>query len=407
MRVWYIALLPRKIASTLFTNLLPLYVAYTLGRGAVDVGVVAASVWIAYIPGSFIWGYLADRTRRCRFIIVSSIIVYSILLVLFTRVGGLLDLVALCLLIGFFGSAIPPVEDILIAEGCSRDEWGEESRSYGIVSEIGDLLGLAAGALVLSFYEHVQVVYLCGFLALSSALASLIFVENPIIMVERKIVRLERCIDGVEKLSMILASQDLYGGRLARLAYPRIGVDPSRSIVFFGIGALTFTMATDTIFTFITIYLCRVLGVPQSIAFTILLLNEVGSIAGYILFKDLYERYGSYRGLRLSALVRAILIFTLIPCGYLPYVAAVIVDTIILMMVGIFYTLFALSSRIVRMEIIPEGWMGLYVCLTRIGSIAGMTIGGFIVTQYGFDYLFTIAGLLFLSSYILFHLSYR
>ncbi|MBS7642291.1 MFS transporter [Candidatus Bathyarchaeota archaeon] len=405
MRVWYIALLPRKIASTLFTNLLPLYVAYTLGRDSVDVGVVAASVWLAYIPGSFIWGYLADRTRRCRFITVSSIIVYSILLILFTRVGGLLDLVALCLLIGFFGSAIPPVEDILIAEGSSRDEWCDESRSYGIVSEIGDLLGLAMGALVLSFYEHVQVVYLCGFLALSSALASLIFVEDPMIMVERKMVRLERCIGSVEKLSMILVSQDLYGERIARLAYPRIGVDPSRSILFFGIGALTFTMATDAIFTFIAIYLCRVLGIPQSIAFTILLLNEIGSIAGYILFKDVYEYYGSYRSLRLSAFIRAILILTLIPCGYLPYIAAVIVDTIILMVVGIFYTLFALSSRVVRMEMIPEGWMGLYACLTRIGSIAGMAIGGYIVTQYGFDHLFTIAGILFLSSCILFHLA--
>ncbi|MEM2740289.1 MAG: MFS transporter [Candidatus Bathyarchaeia archaeon] len=405
MRAWYLALLPRKLAVILFSNLLPLYVAYTLGKSAVDIGVITASIGLAYIPGSFIWGYLADKTRKCRFIAVSSIILYSALLILFTGARGLFDLVALCLLIGFFGSAIPPVEDILIAEGSSRDEWSEEARSYGIMSEIGDLAGLATGALLLTFYKHTPLIHLCGALALSSAVISLLLVEDPIFMVERKIVRLERCIGNVERLSMILASQDLYGERIAGIAYSRIRVDPSRSVLFFGVGVLAFTMATDTIFTFITVYLCGVLGVPQSIAFTILLLNEIGSIAGYILFKEVYEAYGSYRSLKLSAFIRAILVLTLIPCGYLPYTAAVIIDTMILTAVGIFYTLFALSSRIVRMEIIPEGWIGLYACLTRIGSIAGMAIGGYIVTQYGFDHLFTIAGILFLSSCILFHLA--
>ncbi|MCX8162462.1 MAG: MFS transporter [Candidatus Bathyarchaeota archaeon] len=403
MRAWYFALFPRKIAAILFSNLLPLYVAYSLGRGAVDVAIVAASTGLTHIPGSFIWGYLADKTRKCRFITVSSIVMYSTFMILFTGAKTLFDLVFLSMLVGFFGSAIPPIEDILMAEGSSRDEWGEEARSYGIISEIGDLAGLAIGALLLSLYEHTSLIYLCGYLALSSSIASLILIEDPIFMVERKIVHLERSVSNVEKLSMILEYQDLYGGYVSGYTHLKIAIDPSRSMAFFVAGVLAFTMATDMVFTFITMYLCGVLGVPQSVAFIILLLNEVGSILGYIVFRGVCRAYRSHEGLKNSAIIRAFLVFTFIPCSYLPHIAASILDTIILIAIGVFYTLFALSSRIVRMEILPEGWMGLYACVTKIGSITSMVIGGLIIAQYSFNHLFMVAGILFLASYTLFN----
>jgi predicted MFS family arabinose efflux permease len=405
MRGWYLSLIPRKIASTLFSTLLPLYIVYTLGRSTVDIGMVTASIGLAHIPGSIIWGYLADRTRRCRFIVISTLTIQSILILLLTKASGILDILFLSIPIGFFGSALPPVEDILIAEGSSRYRWSDEARSYGFVSEIGDLSGIAIGALLLAFYEHRLLLHLCGLLILSSAIASLIFVEDPIFMVERKFVRLERCIEWAGRLTAILEYQDEYGEHISELTLLRAKIDTSRRAIYFGSGTLAFTMATDLIFTFISIYLCQKLLIPQSIVFVIVLLNEVGSIAGYLWFKEVFDTYGSYISLKLSAFIRAILVFTFIPCSYLPYVAASIFDTVILTMLGIFYTLFALSSRTIRMEIIPEGWVGLYACITKIGSIIGMAVGGLIIAQYGFNYLFMTAGILFIVSCILFHFS--
>jgi len=405
MRAWYLSLIPRKVASTLFSTLLPLYIVYTLGRSIVDIGMVIASMGLAHIPGSIIWGYLADRTRRCRFIIISTLAMQSILILLLTKASGILDILLLSILIGFLGSALPPVEDILIAEGSSRYKWSDEARSYGFVSEVGDLSGIAIGAILLTFYEHRLLLYLCGLLILSSAIASLVSVEDPIFMVERKIVRLERCIEWAGRLSAILEYQDECGENASGLTLLKARIDSSRSTIYFGSGTIAFTMATDLVFTFISVYLCQKLLIPESIVFVILLLNEVGSIAGYMWFKDVFDTYGSYTSLKLSAFIRAILVFMLIPCGYLPHIAASILDTAILAIIGVFYTLFALSSRTIRMEIIPEGWMGLYACITKIGSITSMAVGGLIIAQYGFDYLFMMAGILFIVSCILFHFS--
>jgi MFS family permease len=218
--MWRLGFFFHDMAFGLLSVFIPLYVVLfedtsILGGPLLALGVMTAIAIFCSIPASFFWGYVCDKTRNYKiFILLSFAAIAAILYTMTLPIAqNLIVFVILYVAMQMLHVAHESPKNVLVTENYSRRDW---ERSFGIyegVTEIGTIVGLALGIVlfastlgnsVLSTYTF----YICSGLSVVSFVLALLFVADPMMIFERRLVGIERKIDftcrGIEGSSKLM-----------------------------------------------------------------------------------------------------------------------------------------------------------------------------------------------------------
>jgi len=393
--MWFIGFLFHEMAFGLFSVFLPLYITGQLGGSLTEVGIMIALANFVAVPFSFFWGYLCDKTRRYRFYILLSFSAMTVLLFLFSLTSIFTVLIVIYTSIAVFHVAHEAPKNVLISEYYSRPEWERSFASYEALTELGWLVGLLLGFILSAYgFSSMSLILLCSSLNLIAFVTALFLVKDPLLVFERRLVAIERIGDFAHR-----------GFSLASKALDRIPIKENlknENVSLFCAGLLLFSLATSILFTPLPVFFSRSLGVSQSTVFGIFVFNTFGSFLGYVLAGRMAQRLNGRAIVKRANLVRAALSLLLISTVVWFSAFTLTLTTIALMVMGVAYGFFLISTLSLSMELIPEGKAGVFNGLIGLGGALGCFIGSFIADQFGFLWLFVTSSVFFSLSYVAF-----
>jgi len=396
--MWFIGFLFHEMAFGLLSVFLPLYITGHLGGSLTDVGIIIALANFVAVPFSFVWGYLCDKMRRYRFYVLLSFSALTILLFLFSLTSVITVLIALYTAIAVFHVAHEAPKNILISEYYSRAEWEGSFASYEALTEFGWLSGLLLGFLLSAYgFSGASLIFLCSLLNLIAFVVSLFLVRDPLFVFERKLVAIERAVDFAHR-GFSFMSKVLDGMRIKENLR-------NESVSIFCAGLLLFSLATSMLFTPLPVFFSRGLGLSQSLVFGIFVFNRFGTFLGYVLAGRKAQQLNGRNVVKKANLVRGLLSLLLISTVVWFSVFTLSLAAIALMVMGVAYGFFLISTLSLSMELIPEGKAGAFNALVGLGGALGCFLGTYMAEKYGFLTLFLVVSIGFFLSYIAFQTS--
>ncbi len=205
--MWRLGFFFHDMAFGLLTVFIPLYVVVfkntsILGGPLLALGVMTSIAIFFSIPASFLWGYLCDKTRHYKAFILLSFASLSIILFLMALpfAQNLIIFVALYVVMQMLHVAHESPKNVLVTEHYSRNDWERSFGFYEALTEIGFIIGLAAGMVlfasalsfsVLSTYSF----FLCSGLSVVAFVLALLLIADPLMIFERRLVGIERKLD--------------------------------------------------------------------------------------------------------------------------------------------------------------------------------------------------------------------
>jgi MFS family permease len=396
---WMVGFFFHDMAFGLLSVFLPLYI-FSLSGLLLWVGVMAAAAMLLSIPASFFWGYICDRTRRYKPYVLISFLSSALILYLFVFTSQIIILVILYVIMaGIFDVAYEPPKNVLIAELYPHNEWKRAYALYESFANTGLLTGLAFGVFASSYGLSARsTLLLCSGLLLLAFLTSLLLVKDPILILERRNVVIEKVVDSICRGLSIL-SKTLDGvATNERLKRERLGV--------LLCGLTIFSLSTSMLFTLMPIFInnmATATALPPSSVYVIYIMNACGIVSGCFLT----VRRGGYGdegvSIRRATLLRALLAFLLIVAiQQSPY--SIFSVAIILTLLGFAYAIYSINALSLSIGALPEGKAGLFNALERAGSAAGSLVSPIIAQTLGFTPIFLISSTLFLIAYIAFRI---
>ncbi|PVX27253.1 MAG: hypothetical protein CW716_03275 [Candidatus Bathyarchaeum sp.] len=390
-----------KISFGLLSVLLPLYITQAINGGNLSVwGLIASVATFVAIPFSFLWGYLCDATRRYRFFILLSFAAVTSLLYIFSLTSDLLLLGIVYVFIVVFQVAYEPSKNVLIAENYSHGDWKRGFASYSALTQIGWVAGLFLGFLLtLCGFTSATLLTLCIALSFASFILSAIFVNDPALAFERGLVTIERSFSLVQRGTELIArlNFDQYdSGELNR-----------ENVYALCFGLMFFSLATSMFLTPLPIFFAQSLALPTSTIFALFLINSLGCLIGYVLMKRNHDNVKETSTTIRVALIRGILVFSLLFVGYLSFTWAILLSICVLVLSGFVYAFYSVSVLSLSMEVIPRGKTGIFTAILGAGSGIGCLTGPVIAENFGFSYTFIASAACFLSSFVVFKIFTR
>ena len=393
--MWIIGFLFHEMAFGLLSVFLPLYIIGSLGGSLIDIGIMAALANFVAVPFSFFWGYLCDKTRRYRIYILLSFSAMTVLLFLFSLTNILVILIAVYSVIAVFHVAHEAPKNVLISESYSQNEWKKGFASYEALTELGWLSGLILGFVLFGYgFSGTTLILLCSALNLIAFVTALLFVKDPILIFERRLVGIERTLSFAHK-GISLASQALDGLQIKENLR-------RENLSIFCAGLLLFSLTASMLFTPLPVFFSTNLGIPRNLVFGIFALNTTGSFLGYVLAGKMAQKLDGRTVIKRANLVRGILPWILLSTVIWPSVFTLTLSIIALIIMGMTYGFFLISTLSLSMELIPEGKAGLFNALVGLGGASGCYIGSYMAENYGFPILFIIVSIGFFLSFIAF-----
>jgi len=367
-----------KISFGLLSVLLPLYLTQAITGGNLSVwGLIAAAATFVAIPFSFLWGYLCDATQRYRFCILLSFAAVTLLLYIFSLTSDLLLLGIVYVLIVVFQVAYEPSKNVLIAENYSHGDWKRGFASYSALTQVGWVAGLFLGFLLTLWgFTSATLLTLCIALSFASFILSAIFVNDPALTFERGLVTIERSFSLVQRGVELLArlNFDQYdSGELNR-----------ENVYALCFGLMFFSLATSMFLTPLPIFFAQSLALPTSTIFALFLINSLGCLTGYVLMKRNHDNVKETSTTIRVALIRGILVFSLLFVGYLSFTWAILLSICVLVLSGFVYAFYSVSVLSLSMEVISRGKTGIFTALLGAGSGIGCLTGSVIAENFGF-----------------------
>jgi MFS family permease len=393
--MWIIGFLFHEMAFGLLSIFLPLYITGSLGGSIIDIGIMTALANFVAVPFSFFWGYLCDKTRRYRIYILLSFSAMTVLLFLFSLTNIVVMLIAVYSVIAVFHVAHEAPKNVLISESYSQNEWKKGFASYEALTELGWLSGLILGFVLFGYgFNGTTMILLCSALNLIAFVTTLLFVKDPILIFERRLVGIERTLSFAHK-GISLASQALDGLQIKENLR-------RENLSIFYAGLLLFSLTTSMLFTPLPVFFSKNLGIPRNLVFGIFALNTTGSFLGYVLAGKMAQKLDGITVIRRANLVRGILPWILLSTVIWFSVFTLTLSVIALIIMGMTYGFFLISTLSLSMELIPEGKAGLFNALVGLGGASGCYIGSYMAENYGFPILFIIVSIGFFLSFIAF-----
>jgi len=415
--MWRLGFFFHDMAFGLLTVFIPLYVVLfqntsLLGGPLMALGVMTSIAIFCSIPASYLWGYLCDHTRHYKVFILLSFIAIAIILFLMTLsfAQNLIVFVILYVAMQMMHVAHESPKNVLVTENYSRQDWESSFGLYEGLTEIGFIIGLAAGMVmfastlsfsVLSTYTF----YLCSVLSVVALVFALVFIADPVMNIERRLVGIERRLDttyrGFEGSSRLMDGLR-WDGSLKE-----------DSFLGFAFAIVLFSLATSIFFTPLPIYLKEVFGGQQQYVYLAYILNSVGATAGYFLIRRHARTMNIRKQMPRFILLRSLLVFVLVGVVSLA-IAPTLITCVLLVCLGFVYSLYYIMMLSLSMELIPEGKAGLFDGMVSLGAAIGAFLGPFLANSFTylpntFVYLptFIITAVIFLVAYITLKISRR
>ncbi|MCX8152828.1 MAG: MFS transporter [Candidatus Bathyarchaeota archaeon] len=393
--MWRLGFFFHEIAFGLLSIFIPLYVVSPrIGGSLFDLGVMTATALLLAIPASFFWGYLCDKTRHYKRYILLSFISLAILLYVLSFAADVRTFIILYVVMTVLHVAHEAPKNVLIAEHYPRDDWGKSYALYEGFTEIGWIIGLITGLFTATLtLSPTSILMLCSGLNVAAFLLALLFIADPIIIFERRLVSIEKKIDytynGVRVFSRLEDGFSLHEKFR------------SENFMLFGAGLVLFSLASSIFFTPLPIFFSNALALPANMVFLIYILNSSGTMLGYFFAVRNSASPKAKLYVRRLALLRGMLVLILaliVNFAFSPTLLA----SVILIFMGFAYASYHILTLSLSMELIPAGKAGLFDVLVGLGSSSGSFIGPFIAENFGFLPQFLIASTTFFMAYVFF-----
>jgi len=261
--MWRLGFFFHEIAFGLLSVFIPLYVVSPpIGGSLVDLGIMTSIALFSAIPASFFWGYICDKTRRFKLYILLSFISVTVLLYIFTFATNVLTFIILYAVMSMLHVAHEAPKNVLIAEQYSREEWGKSYALYEGFTEIGWLIGLLLGLFASATASSSNyILLLCSGLNLVAFALSILLVADPIMIFERRLVKIEKKLDYTHR-GMVTFSK-LMDGLPLREKFK------AESFTAFGLGLVLFSLASSLFFTPLPVFFVQELSFPTSMVFMV------------------------------------------------------------------------------------------------------------------------------------------
>ncbi len=410
MAMWRLGFFFHDMAFGLLTVFIPLYVVTfqdtsILGGPLLALGVMTSIAIFCSIPASFLWGYLCDHTRHYKAFILLSFASIAVILFLMTLpiAQNLIVFVILYIAMQMLHVAHESPKNVLVTEHYSRNEWERSFGFYEGLTEIGFIIGLAAGmvlfasALSFSVLSTYSLYLCCGLNVVAFILAALL-IADPLMIFERRLVGIERTLDfthrGFEGSSRLMDGLR-WDGSLRQ-----------DSFIGFACAIVLFSLATSLFFTPLPIYLQHVFGGQEQFVYFAYILNSVGATAGYFLIRGKAHSIDIRKQMPRLIFLRSILVFALV--GVVSFaIAPTIMTCFLLVCLGFVYAMYYIMMLSLSMEIIPEGKAGLFDGMVGLGAAVGAFLGPYLVNVFAYlpgemfyVPIFVITAVLFLVAFI-------
>ncbi len=391
------------MAFGLLTVFIPLYVVVfqntsILGGPLLALGVMTSIAIFCSIPASFLWGYLCDKTRHYKIFIVLSFASIALILFLMSLpfAQNLITFVILYVVMQMLHVAHESPKNVLVTEHYSRCDWEKSFGFYEGLTEIGFIVGLAAGMVlfasalsfsVLSTYSF----YLCSGLSVVALVLALAFIADPLMVFERRLVGIERKMDnahrGFEALSRLMNGLR-WDGSLKEDRF-----------LGFAFAIVLFALATSLFFTPLPIYLRDVFGGQGQYVYLAYILNSVGATVGYFLIRGRANSMNMRKQMPRFILLRSLLVFVLVAVISFA-IAPTIMTCILLVCLGFAYSVYYIMMLSLSMEVIPEGKVGFFDGMVGLGAAIGAFLGPFLAHTLNYLPTFIIAAVIFLVAFL-------
>ncbi len=394
---WPVGFVFHKIAFGLLSLLLPLYITQVVSGGSLTIwGIITASATFLAIPFSFLWGYLCDTTQHYRFFILMSFAVVALLLYLFSTTSslGLLGILYACIVI--FQVAHETPKNVLIAETYSHTDWKKAFARYESLTELGWIIGLLLGFLLLALgIDNTTLLLFCAGLILISFLASLIFVTDPALIFERGLVSIEKSVSLIQRGATLLSRSD------SNMFVWNVLRQENVSALCFGL--VFFSLASSMFFTPLPIFFARVLGLQTTMIFILFVFSSASCLLGFLMTLRKADYLEAKTTMKRSALLRGFLVLAPVFAWIMPFSGAILLFIVVLAMLGSVYAFYSVSVISLSMEVIPPGKAGLFTALVSIGAGIGCLSGPLLAESFGFGYVFFASAACFFLSFVSFN----
>lgn len=397
--LWKLGLIPQAIANGLASILVLFFLISDLHGGLLDIGLVAGVSTLALVPSQMLWGRLVDSAGRCKPFLVLGSVGMGVSFVAVPWAGSVSELIALVSLKSMLYAATLPARQLLTVESEQREGWQKGLANMQFLTTLGETMGMGIGAALVASVGFAQLFLMCGALCGASAIALGALAQEPGLMIQRRLVALER------STSTLVAVSGLVGyPRLSpqNLEYGKVLGTLNHSTKYLMLGIFSFSLAGAAFYSPLPAYFLRFYSSQA-----VFLVFFAGSLSGALSYLLVGRRAGGAgKSLVLSSSVRMVVmpLLLLAALGAAPGLA---VAAVVLALLEGVSSLFDVSSMFAFLETAQMGRAGFYGALVGLGSAGGGFLGGFVSMQFDFAPLFVLCSAICAGALVAFALQFR
>jgi len=192
--LWFLSYLPLAISDGIATPLIPLLALQHFGASAFVVTIIIAASAMSQVPFTIIWGNLSDRVAHRKYFLVGSFLATGVSIIAIALARDLMTFFWLNVVEGLASAASAPIGTMLLLETRHKRWWPQDIGLFGLISGLGTTVGLAVGFVWLFVIGHTGtavttmtgLLLLSGALAVVSAAAAFVWIEEPTTRIERR-----------------------------------------------------------------------------------------------------------------------------------------------------------------------------------------------------------------------------
>jgi len=392
-----LSLVPQGAAVGLSNMLIVLFLATSLKGDVLQVGLLAGVTSLVLMPSMMFWGWMTDRAKRFRPFLIFSFIATGLLLLLIPTVHSVLELFILAIAKSVTYAASLPSRQILMAESENHTRWRSGYARLQFLENAGETIGLGVGFASSSVLGFGAQFALCGALFFASGMVAAVWVRDPVLIIERKLVGIHRFANTLVSASTLVANAHVYGRTTTPGSIRRMF---KSSLAFFMVGVFCFSLGASALFSPLPVFFLR--SYSASSVFLLFFADDLGNTLGYLFVGGIAEK--SRRSLILATALRMVMIpVLLVEGGRVGFASAFAV----LAVMGGVWALYDVASTCMFLEQARTGRVGLYGAFAGLGSAVGSLLGGAISMSYGFGATFAACCLVYAVALAMFVLQFR
>jgi MFS family permease len=188
---WINSVLPISIALGPVSTLIQLFILNLHGT-VIEVGLAITLYNTVSIPAAMFWGFVTDRARKRIPIIIVSYVATAIVFVLFFVARTFYSISLLYALFSFATTASTTPLNLLIMETERKQKWASAFARLSMVMSIGNTVGLVLCLAWSLVFPLIYIVLVLAILSLISAGLSVLMINEPKVIFERRIIALTK-----------------------------------------------------------------------------------------------------------------------------------------------------------------------------------------------------------------------